>query len=378
MRPDQNFRPPTVQHLHGVEYTDYGRAYAHLPSDRVVDMIGNARSDIGNVPYAGLHSALGIFSAPRLYTPNAEAQRHELVYRYYEDRRRNILSRLLAAQRVELDIILAYYLPGLNAPRTLHSSEQPFRRKLARPYSFLYRHVFDTMGLFHSWALRPELNLGQLITLALLGRDDRIADIREMAEWIIQCYPWFYSRAYVDWEGDATGRPVTLEDHIRAYLRQHSQHFDSIFSPVDSASRRRGQAYANNNANEVRYLPPGAENFVFRDFFAEPVNQMTMRPLPWAPSLNPTPLHQFNMLAQIQREVLRHAVVFSGTINEIYVPGQWITLPREVFDVAEFHGLANPPPGQSLFGRPGQQPKKRKREDTEEDATPSKQPKLDT
>ncbi|KAF2818802.1 hypothetical protein CC86DRAFT_388721 [Ophiobolus disseminans] len=215
-----------------------------------------------------------------------------------------------ATAREVMDGELDRHFPGLNAPRTLKSSDQLFRREMARPMSRLYLRIFAFIG--SNVLLRPELSLEQLITLALLHREDRTADIAEMTRWIESVYPWFASNRR--FEDGTTGQLTTLNEHIHTYFQRSYWHTDNTFLTVDPATRGRGDIYEYYSGSNVRYLPPGAENQIFLEFFDQP-NHATNQPLPRTPGVDSATV--ISMPEEILLEVFRYLLVYSGSIYVI-------------------------------------------------------------
>lgn len=132
----------------------------------------------------------------------------------------------------------------------------------------LFQSVFAFIGGQHPFSLQPNLDLAQLVTLALLGHPDRIANVEEMTLRLLQWFPWFRDRRVM-----IMGRiwpTATLDEHIRRFLQELNRRFDNVFRQVDSASRGRSPCNTQGHVEELHYLPSNAENDPFRVTSANP------------------------------------------------------------------------------------------------------------
>lgn len=147
--------------------------------------------------------------------------------------------------------------PSLNTP----SEVLYIFRQFIRPDSLLFHRYFAARG---RQDVRPAIPLLKLITLAFIALG-RIADEDEIIEWLEKKFPWYLGASFSDMDG-ATG-PDNLRTHVEAMFARNMNTYDSVFTPVNPATRRRGAAYELASRGRVWRLPSGHENHVFEDWY---------------------------------------------------------------------------------------------------------------
>lgn len=154
------------------------------------------------------------------------------------------------------------HFPGLRAPGTAPPAQQQFREQQQQTQWRLWRQIFD---VWHQ-NLRPQLTIQELITLALLGQQDRTADDEEIVAWLENNFPWFQNHRYAPPGLGLFGRQIFPET-VRQYLSRLAYTYDGPFVPVDPGTRGRGDLYARQFRRRVVYLRPGQENQIFRRYY---------------------------------------------------------------------------------------------------------------
>lgn len=353
-----------------IEYTEENRAYVHRPSDWAIHLIQGARFAItaAGHPTIFTHGIIHAYEALEAYNIAI----HHSIHTWEQMMLHQDASSYYYSQNSFVD----NRFPGLNARRTLGRTldrhRQRFRSQFISPASPLFRRIMTVymLPLPLRRSFQPNFSLEELVTLALLSRSDRTADILEMTTWITESYPWFHERQlYME---DSAWGPGLLHHHLDAFFQNLNACYDSPFTPVNPTSRNRGPVYAMNNAHHVWYLPPGNENHIFRVLY-DPAYDV----VPIAPLLSTRRFALLKVPRDIMQVIMRYLLTFKG---DIYVawqhlrpgyfvahppwmptpwtlpdqagnligantkttprPGQWITIPEGLFEIPQLRELA--------------------------------------